>query len=184
MKFPRSFHNCALAAVVCAFPLLAAAQDTRVDTLLDRLADPGLRNWEVVEREIQLLWSRSGSPVADYLLRRGRAALEAGDLDAAHDRLTALTDHAPEFAEGWNARATLFFRSNRYGPAIADIQRVLALEPRHFGALTGLGVMLEEMAEHDAALEAFRAAEAIHPHRRAVRDAVSRIARRIDGQAL
>ena len=185
MKRMRFFHNIALAALLCATALQAMAQDRpRSDDLLDRLAQPDLRNWPVVEEEIILLWSRSGSPSADYLLDRGRAALEAGDLTAAYDHLTALTDHAPDFAEGWNARATMFFETNRYGPAIADIQRVLALEPRHFGALTGLGYMLEEMDLLEEALAAFRAAQAIHPHRDEINDAVDRVERALEGQAL
>jgi tetratricopeptide (TPR) repeat protein len=117
------------------------------DELLDRLAQPDLRNWDVVEQQLYQAWSRSGSASADYLLRQGRDALEASDYEAAYDHLTALTDHAPDFAEGWNARATLLFQMGAYGPSIADIQRVLALEPRHYGALTGLGIMLEEMGE-------------------------------------
>jgi len=152
--------------------------------LLDRLEDPELRNWSVVEEEIYMLWSRSGSPTADYLLRRGRDALAEGDFDAAYNHLTALTDHAPEFAEGWNARATMFFQANRYGPAIADIQQVLALEPRHFGALTGLGYMLEEMDQLEEALRAFEAARAIHPHREEINEAINRVERALGGQTL
>jgi tetratricopeptide (TPR) repeat protein len=149
--------NLVVAAVLCGIPAIAAAQPT-ADELLDRLAQPDLRNWDVVEAQLYQTWSRSGSASADYLLRRGREALEADDLEAAYDHLTALTDHAPEFAEGWNARATLLFQMGAYGPSIADIQRVLALEPRHFGALTGLGIMLEEMGEMEHALAAYRAA--------------------------
>ena len=107
-----------------------------------------------------------------------------GDLQAAHDHLTALTDHVPDFAEGWNARATLFFELDRYGPAIADIQRVLALEPRHFGALTGLGFIFEEMGDLDGALAAFRAAQAIHPHREEINASVARVSRALEGAAL
>lgn len=180
-----TLHNIALAALVCLAALPAVAQDrTRADALLDRLAEPDLRNWPVVEDEIYMLWSRSGSASADYLLSRGQAAMAAGDFDAAYDHLTALTDHAPDFAEGWNARATLFFQTNRYGPSIADIQRVLALEPRHFGALTGLGYMLEEMDRPQDALTAFKAARAIHPHREEINDAIERVERALGGQTL
>lgn len=111
MRMISRLHNTALAAFLCLLPILAGAQEqSRVDALLDRLAEPDLRNWQVVEDEIVMLWSRSGSASADYLLERGRAALADGDLSAAYNHLTALTDHAPEFAEGWNARATLFSR--------------------------------------------------------------------------
>lgn len=187
MRVIGHLHNIALAAAFALLasggPVLAQTQGA-ADGLLDRLAMPDLRNWEVVEDEIVLIWSRSGSASADYLLERGRAALSAGDLDAAYDHLTALVDHAPEFAEGWNARATLFYEMNRYGPAIADIERVLALEPRHFGALTGLGFMLEDMGELDHALAAFQAAQAIHPHREEINEAVARVSRALDGAAL
>lgn len=185
MRMLSTLHNIALAAGLLALALPALAQDrTRADDLLDRLAQPDLRNWPVVEEELYMLWSRSGSPSADYLLSRGQAAMAAGDFDAAYDHLTALTDHAPDFAEGWNARATLFFQTNRYGPSIADIQRVLALEPRHFGALTGLGYMLEEMDRLPEALAAFEAARAIHPHREEIHEAIDRVERALGGQTL
>lgn len=163
MTFPNSIINALVAAVICGFPVVASAQSTAND-LLDRLANPDLRNWEVVEEEVYQRWSISGSATADYLLRRGREAMEAEDFEAAYDHLTALVDHAPEFAEGWNARATMFFEQQMYGPAIADIQRALALEPRHFGALAGMGIMLEDMGRLDLALEAYEAAHAIHPN--------------------
>ena len=185
MRMIALFHNIALAAFLCLAPLSAVAQaQSRVDELLDRLAEPDLRNWQVVEDEIVMLWARSGSATADYLLERGRAALADGDFSAAYNHLTALTDHAPEFAEGWNARATLFFEMQHFGPSIADIGRALALEPRHFGALTGLGFMLEDMGELDHALAAFQAAQAIHPHREEINEAVARVSRALDGAAL
>ncbi len=185
MRMIAHLHNIALAAALCLVPILAQAQELpRVDELLDRLAGPDLRNWQVVEEEIVTLWSRSGSASADYLLERGRAALAEGDFPAAYNHLTALTDHAPEFAEGWNARATLFFEMQHFGPAIADIGRTLALEPRHFGALMGMGFMLEDMGEMDHALAAFQAAQAIHPHREEINEAVARVARALNGAAL
>jgi tetratricopeptide (TPR) repeat protein len=185
MRMIARLHNTALAAFLCLLPILAGAQEqARVDDLLDRLAEPDLRNWQVIEDEIVMLWARSGSATADYLLERGRAALADGDLSAAYNHLTALTDHAPEFAEGWNARATLFFEMQHYGPSIADIGRALALEPRHFGALMGLGFMLEDMGELDHALAAFQAAQSIHPHRDEINEAVARVTRALNGAAL
>ncbi|WP_038651282.1 tetratricopeptide repeat protein [Roseicyclus elongatus] len=183
MRCAPPFLNVLVAAVICGIPAIAAAQVT-ADELLDRLGQPDLRNWNVVEQQLYTEWSRSGSATADYLLRVGRAALEAEDFDVAYNHLTALTDHAPEFAEGWNTRATLFFEMGRYGPAIADIQRTLALEPRHFGALTGLGFMLEEMGDTENALAALRAAHAIHPHHPEIESAIDRVERQLDGRAL
>ncbi|RMA41660.1 hypothetical protein D9R08_12345 [Rhodophyticola porphyridii] len=186
MRVFRIIHNTLLAAVLAmsAGTGAALAQSERLDELFDRLQMPDLSNWEIVEDEIYQRWSISGSASADYLLMRGREALEAGDLDAALDHLTALTDHAPDFAEGWNARATAYYRLNLYGPSIADVQRVLALNPRHFGALTGLGMMLEEMGELEAALVAFETAQSIHPHRPDISQAVDRLNRMLGGETL
>lgn len=183
MPVRRLLLNLVVAASLGGIPAIATAQAT-ADELLDRLAQPDLRNWDVVENQIYMEWSRSGSSSADYLLRMGRDAMEVDDFEAAYGHFTALTDHAPEFAEGWNARATLLYRMGRYGPSIADIQRTLALEPRHFGALTGLGIMLEEMEEWDAALTAYRAAHAIHPHRPDIEDAIGRIEQELEGRTL
>lgn len=167
--------------------LLAAAPPALADTpeeLLERLADPELERWQRVERRLLDQWSRSGSPAMDLLLQRGRSALERGDTDAAIDHLTALTDHAPDFAEGWNARAAAYFEAGAYGPAMADIARALALNPHHFGALSGLGMILEETGRERAALEVFRAAQAIHPHQPVISRAVERLQARISGRTV
>ncbi len=183
MTFSRAIINFVVAAFFCGFSAVASAQST-TDDFLDRLADPELRNWEVVEGEVYQRWQLSGSPTADYLLRRGMAAMEDEDFDAAYDHLTALVDHAPEFAEGWNARATLFFEMNMFGPAIADIQRVLALEPRHFGALAGLGLILEDMGDTQRALQAYEAAHAIHPNQPDIERLLNTLRTRLEGEAL
>lgn len=189
MTIPRPIINAAVAALFCGIsvvaltPSIGVAQST-ADDFLDRLADPELRNWDVVEADLYERWQLSGSASADYLLRRGLAALEAEDYDAAYDHLTALTDHAPEFAEGWNARATMFFEQQMFGPAIADIQRVLALEPRHFGALAGLGVMLEDMGNTDGALAAYEAAHALHPNQPDIQRLLDGLRVQLEGEAL
>lgn len=183
MTSSRYIINAVFAAVLCGIPVVAFAQAT-ADDFLDRLADPELRNWDVVEQEVYQRWSISGSATADYLLRRGREAMAAEDYASAYDHLTALTDHAPEFAEGWNARATMFFEQQMFGPAIADLQRVLALEPRHFGALAGLGVMLLDMGNTDGALEALEAAHAIHPNNPDIDRLLSGLQVQLQGEAL
>ena len=125
---------------------------------------------EIVER-----WTHSGSPTLDLLLSRGKAAIGVGELPQAIASLTALTDHAPDFAEGWNQRATAFFLMDRYGEALSDLEQVLILEPRHFGALAGLGVILEGMGEEKAALRALRAAHQVYPTEENVNAAIERL---------
>ena len=186
MRVLRSSHNHLVAAVLCFFATLAAAQsqDDRLAQLLDRLADPETGNWEIVEQEVIQRWSISGSATADLLLRRGLAALEADDFTSAIAHLTALVDHAPEFAEGWNARATAYYRAGLLGPSLYDINETLTRNPQHFGAMIGLGIILEDMGQPQRALEAFRAAQALHPHRPDVNGAVERLETALQGQAL
>lgn len=159
----------------------AVAQDG-VGALLERLSDPTLERWDRVERRILDEWSKSGSAAMDLLLRRGRAALEAGEVDAAIGHLTALTDHAPDFAEGWNARAAAFYERGDYGPAMEDLARALALNPSHFGALAGLGLILEDTGREVQALQVYRAAQAIHPHQPVISRSVARLAAQVSGR--
>lgn len=169
---------------LCLFSGALFADEKRVDELFDLLAQDDLPNWQVIEDEIWLEWSKSGSETMDLLLERGRNAMEGGDFLTAIEHLTALTDHAPEFAEGFNARATAYYRVGLYGPSLADIQVVLKLNPRHFGALTGLGAILEEVGALDQALEAYRAAAAVHPHKPDLQNAVTRLERAVSGDQI
>ena len=178
-------YNLVVAACLSISATAAFAQSVdRLPELLDRLADPETGNWEIVEQEIIQRWSISGSASADLLLNRGVTALQGGDTMTAIAHLTALVDHAPEFAEGWNARATAYYRAGLYGPSIYDIQMALALNPDHFGALIGLGLILEEIGDEENALEALRASRAIHPHRPDVLGAIARLEAALEGQAL
>jgi tetratricopeptide (TPR) repeat protein len=150
----------------------------RLDALFAELAEPGRADYERIEGEIRRIWSKSGSPAMDLLLRRGEEAMEAEQFDVAVEHLSALTDHAPDFAEGWNARATAFFYLGEYSLSIADIERTLALNPRHFGALEGLAAMLEEMDQPAFALRALREAARINPNRPSVQEAMTRLERK------
>lgn len=134
--------------------------------------------------EIQERWTHSGSAVIDLLLRRGTDAIQDGEYARAISHLTALTDHAPDFAEGWNQRATAFFLMDEFGAAIADIEQVLILEPRHFGALAGLGIMLQQLGDEAGALRALRAAAQIHPAEENVNQAIERLEQQTGERAL
>jgi len=185
MIMPSIFNVIVAAAIalwVAATPV--SAQGDRLDGLFESLRDPGTTDWQRVEDEIARRLAFSGSPSADLLLRRGMAALEAGDYGAAIEHLTALTDHAPEFAEGWNRRASAFFQAGLYGPAIEDLTRVLVLEPRDFRALSGLGIMFEETDRPLRALAAFRAAAEVNPQNPDIQAAITRLERATEGTAL
>lgn len=151
------------------------AQTAELDSLFDQLKEADAEAAGRIEREIWNEWSKSGSPAMDLLLQRGKEAMAAGDTAAAIEHLTALTDHAPDFAEGWNARATAYFQAGELGPSVNDIAKTLTLNPRHFGALSGLGMIFEQLEQPEKALEAYKAALAIHPHLQGVIEAVERL---------
>ncbi|NYS25034.1 hypothetical protein HUK65_08510 [Rhodobacteraceae bacterium 2376] len=191
-KAMRRLNHIVAAGVLASLALPLSASDAQIanereaelGAMLQELADPDLERWQRLERRIVRAWSQSGSASADLLLQRGREALRTGDTRAAIEHLTALVDHAPDFAEGYNTRATAFFMANQYGPAMADIQQTLALNPDHFGALSGMGIILEELEMSDAALEAYRAANAIHPHRPDILRALERLELSLEGRPL
>ncbi|MFK7938257.1 MAG: hypothetical protein AB8B82_02680 [Roseovarius sp.] len=134
--------------------------------------------------EIELELSKSGSAALDLLLKRGRDAFEAGQSKVAIEHLTALTDHAPEFSEGYYWRSLAFIQSEQFGPAFADLERALVLRPRHYGAIEALGFLLEEMNRPVMAHEAYERVLAIHPHHRDVKGALERLGPDVDGKAL
>lgn len=152
---------------------LRARED--LDLLFAELAQTEGETWARAETDILRIWSRSGSAMMDLLYKRGEAALDAGDPVTALGHLTALTDHAPDFAAGWYLRGVTFYLNGDTGPAIADLGQALALEPRHFAALTQLGAIFEELGDDARALSAYRASLKIHPHQEDAADAVKRL---------
>lgn len=155
----------------------AAADAAKLDGLFAELAEPGREDWEKIEGEINRLWSRSGSPAMDLLLRRGNEALAEEDYPTALEHFSALVDHAPDFAEGWNARATTYYMMGEYTLSIADVGHVLALNPRHFGALSGLAFMYEQMDQPELALKALHMVQALNPNKPEINSAATRLER-------
>lgn len=137
-----------------------------------------------IEAELMTLWSASGSDSMDFLLKRGRDALEVQNWGRAIEHLTALTDHAPDFAEGYYARALAYFRSERLGPAMADLEQALALNPNHFAAIRGVGAILEVVGEADKALAAYEMVLDIHPNDTEAQSGLERTRRAATGQTL
>jgi tetratricopeptide (TPR) repeat protein len=163
---------------------VATAQTQVLDDLFAELLVADEATWEDVEKQIWSEWSKSGSKAMDHLLLRGRSEMDKGNVNKAIGHFSALIDHAPEFAEGWNARATAWFVADRYGLSISDIRQTLILEPRHFGALAGLGMIMERMDRPEAALKVYQEAEKIHPNRPDVKAALERLKDAVEGVEL
>ena len=181
MKALRIILNLAFVALL-ALPGTARADE--IDDLFARLAQAEGRELARIEDQIWRKWSQTGSPALDLLLRRGRAAVDAGQNDVAIEHLSALMDHAPEFAEAYNIRATAWFREGHYGPALEDIRMALMLNPRHFDALSGLAIILDEMGKSRDALAAWRLVEALHPNRDGLAETIARLERELGDTAL
>jgi tetratricopeptide (TPR) repeat protein len=117
-----------------------------------------------LEDKIWSVWAESGDPSLDKLMVQSSDAMDRSDLQAALQALDAITTKKPDFAEGWNKRATVYYMMGDYQRALADIGRTLQLEPRHFGALSGLGLTQMKLGREDAAVDAFQRVLDIDPH--------------------
>ena len=162
----------------------AAARDAHLDALFARLSMEDANDWEHVQNEINSIWNDSGSDSMNLLARRADKAMAAKDYDTALLHLDDLTRLAPDFAEGWNKRATLFFLQEDYGPSLEDIAHTLRLEPRHFGALSGLGIILDRLGDSAGALEAFRRAYRLHPNLEGAQEGIKKLTREVEGERL
>src|SRR5690606_14876756 len=121
------------------------------------------------------LWMESGSDTVDLLMRWAMMAMEEKDYPLALDFLDRVVVMDPAYVEGWNKRATVLFLTEEYDNSIADIGRVLELEPRHFGALSGLGMVLRSMGQEERAAETFRQVLALDPYIDNVREALEEV---------
>lgn len=138
----------------------------------------------VVESAIWARWMNSGSPSVDLLMNRGLEAMAGEDYETADKLFTSVVEVSPNFPEGWNKRATLHFLQDDYEGAIADIRETLRLEPRHFGALAGLGKILEAYGDKRRALQAYREALAVNPHLEGLKEDVARLAPEVEGRGI
>ena len=163
----------------------AAQSDPQLDRLFDRLAAAEDRSEAAAtEALIWILWQRTDNIAAAASVESGLDALSRDDGDAAIALLSGAVEAAPDFAEAWNKRATAYYLLGDYRRSIADIERTLALEPRHFGALSGLGLIFDALGDEPNALAAYRAALAINPHLAHPRFRVAQIERSVDGRPL
>jgi tetratricopeptide (TPR) repeat protein len=166
-------------------PLRAGKVDrsARLDTLYEALAKaPNQAIAKIVEAKIEALNFQSGSATANLLMVRARSMIEAKDSKLAFELLGSVIEIAPNFIEARAQRATLYYVTKNIPGALADLRVVLAREPRHYGALTGLGVILQEIGEDKRALEAFRRALAVDPYLDAVPDMVKKLEVEVEGR--
>ena len=158
-------------------------QTYNLDTLFDALKiAPDDSSAKAIEERIWSVWMVSGSDTCNLLMSRVKAASDDKDYDLAIKLLNAIITIKPDYVEAWNQRATIFYLKNDYGRALADISEVLAREPRHFGALSGLGLILQDIGDDKHALEAYRKALAIDPHLEHLPDVVKTLSEKVEGR--
>ncbi len=127
------------------------------------------------EQSIWNLWMTSDSPTADALLAQAMRASAAKETGTALAILDNVIEVHPEYAEAWTKRATVYFLIGRYNDSLQDIEKVLELEPRHFGALSGLGMIKRQQGDLGAARAAFSEALSFNPHLEGVKRALEEI---------
>jgi tetratricopeptide (TPR) repeat protein len=146
-------------------PAMATQKDPALDGLFDRLrtvTDP--QQARLLTQAIWETWTTSGDPALDALMARGLRQMQARELEGAVATFTALIEKAPDFAEAWNKRATVHWMRGDHDASVADIQKTVALEPRHFGAWSGLGMIFEEREQYEAAIRAYEECLKHNPH--------------------
>jgi tetratricopeptide (TPR) repeat protein len=206
-RFP---HVILLAAAIACAPAMAVAQDdphavpsrqkklpeapaklpkvgvdkTRgLDFLFGALkAAPDEASAKHVEARIWAIWLQTPSDTAALLMLRAKAAMDAQQTDVALKLLDAVIKLRPDYAEAWNRRATLYYLRNDYAHSLADIEQVLIREPRHFGALAGLGMIMQDLGDDKRALDAFRKALEINPHLEKVPELVKTLTEKVEGR--
>ncbi|WP_298724844.1 tetratricopeptide repeat protein [uncultured Ferrovibrio sp.] len=171
-------------AAALLFSAPAMAQNA-IDDLFDKLYETqNPIEARQLERKIWEAWATSGSDTIDALMKGGITVMEKGDHKRAEQIFSAMIELKPDFAEAYNKRATVRFLSGDYAGSVADIERTLNLEPRHFGALAGLGTIMERLDNLEEALKAYRRALAANPHLDDGADKVRELRRRIDAREL
>lgn len=169
-------------AIGCMGPALADQQDARLQVLFARLqATSSQAEAQVAQQQIWQIWIESDDSLANRLMRNGIEAMASRQHALALQYFDRLVERAPDLAEGWNKRATVHYLMEDYQASVLDIERTLELEPRHFGALSGLGMIYDAIGEPAAALRSFEAAVAINPHLDGTRQRIDVLRRQLRG---
>ena len=164
-------------------PKVGADRTRGLDFLFGALkAAPDEASAKHVEARIWAVWLQTPSDTAALLMMRAKAAMDAQQVDVALKLLDAVVRLRPDYIEGWNRRATIYYLKNDYTHSLEDIQQVLIREPRHFGALAGLGMIMQEIGDEKRALDAFRKALAVNPHLEKVPDLVKSLTEKVEGR--
>lgn len=206
---PGSLTAILLTALIAAAPVAASAQDPHaVPKQQKKLPEPPSKLPKVgadktrgldflfgalkvapdetsakhVEARIWAQWLQTPSDTAALLMMRAKAAMDAHQTDAALKLLDALIKLRPDYIEAWNRRATLYYLRNDYAHSLQDIEQVLIREPRHFGALAGLGMIMQDLGDDKRALDAFRKALAVNPHMDKVPELVKTLSEKVEGR--
>ncbi len=160
-------------------------QNALLDPLFARLrAAEDERSAQLLEQAVWQIWLRSGSETVDLLMQQSIKALNAQQPSEALRVLDAIVQLAPAYAEGWNKRATVLYLLSRFDESMHDISRVLELEPRHFGALSGIGLIRRSLGDNEDALAAYRRALEIHPYLSGARQAIEELKKEVEGQGI
>lgn len=138
--------------------------DTRLDALFgDLLEATAPADAAPVEGQIWTIWLETEDKSVAELLESGMERMAHGDFSAAVKAFDQVVAMAPDFAEGWNKRATVHYLMNNFQQSLEDIAKTLELEPRHFGALSGRGLVYIKLDDLQSALTAFEEALDVHP---------------------
>ena len=173
-------------AITVPVPACADQNDPQLDDLFIALqASPSETQAANIELEI---WTRWGDhpydPFANRQMKKGIELMNSRALGAAEDVFSRIINSHPDFAEAWNKRATVrFFRGNDTGSA-SDILQVIKLEPRHFGALSGLGMIRVRAGDFEGALKAYKAAQRMNPYLLQIKAIIDQLGKKLKGLAL
>jgi len=179
----------AIVLLVCmgfaAAPAAADQQDPRLEELFALLkAAPSYGAAQPAEAAVWGIWSETDDPAVRILMGNGIAAVARRDYRSALEKFDQIVAIAPDYAEGWNKRATVHYLLGLYPASLSDIDKTLGLEPRHFGALSGRGLVFIELNEEELALESFEAALAIHPNLPGAANNAKILRKRIEDRAI
>ncbi len=154
-----------------------------VDFLFGALkAAPDDASAKAIEDRIWALWTAAGNDTTSLLMGRAKKAMDEDDYDLALRLLDAIIEIKSDYTEAWNRRATVYFMKKDYASALADIQKVLSREPRHFGALSGLGLIMQDIGDDKRALDAYRKALDVYPRLKGMGEKVKTLQEKVEGR--